>query len=208
MAGSPQGPYDTNREKAQGEPRVFFTVLLLGLLLIPAALGLSSLFSIKLEEFFNADLFGVFAGAAATVPLLIFLRWFMTARCKRVAELRAAQLSLLANIGFRLTRARILLLSLAAGLGEEMMFRGVLQTAISHQSTPVTAIALSSILFGALHARSVLYAFIAGVVGAYLGILFWLTGNLAIPIITHALYDFAALEVARRALSPATPQRL
>ena len=49
------------------------------------------------------------------------------------------------------------------------------------------------IMFGALHAVNAAYAVLAAVMGVYLGWLFLATGNLAVPIVTHGLYDFMAL---------------
>ncbi len=93
------------------------------------------------------------------------------------------------------------LLSIVAGIGEELLFRGVLQTALDRHFPVLVAIALPSFLFGALHARTLFYAVAAGIAGAYFGILFWGTGSLFAPIVTHAAYDYIALEWARRAIA-------
>eukprot|EP00536_Pseudo-nitzschia_multiseries_P013413 jgi/Psemu1/211598/e_gw1.572.52.1 len=87
-----------------------------------------------------------------------------------------------------------LALGLAAGLGEEMLFRGVLQFEIASRTTSeIVAVVLSSIIFGALHAVTPLYAILAALASVYFGWLYIATGNLAIPIATHAFYDWAAL---------------
>jgi membrane protease YdiL (CAAX protease family) len=87
--------------------------------------------------------------------------------------------------------------SLAAGLGEEMLFRGLLQSWLaSHTSEvfgPFIGLTVASIVFGLCHWVTPLYALLAALVGAYLGWLFILTGNLAAPIVCHAAYDFVAL---------------
>jgi len=87
-----------------------------------------------------------------------------------------------------------LALGLAAGLGEEMLFRGVLQFELASRTTSeIVAVGLSSIIFGALHAVTPLYAILAALASVYFGWLYIVTGNLAIPIATHAFYDWAAL---------------
>ncbi|MCA8894653.1 MAG: CPBP family intramembrane metalloprotease, partial [Amphiplicatus sp.] len=58
-----------------------------------------------------------------------------------------------------------------------------------------------NIAFGALHARTSLYAFIAGMVGVYMGLVFAATDNVLAPIITHAAYDWAALIITQRAIA-------
>ncbi len=52
---------------------------------------------------------------------------------------------------------------------------------------------LTSILFGALHWITPTYAAIAGLIGFYLGAFMVVSGNLVVPILVHALYDFFAL---------------
>jgi len=87
-----------------------------------------------------------------------------------------------------------LALGVAAGLGEEMLFRGVLQFELASRTTSeILAVGLSSIIFGALHAVTPLYAILAALASVYFGWLYLVTGNLAIPIATHAFYDWAAL---------------
>lgn len=84
-------------------------------------------------------------------------------------------------------------LGLAAGIGEEMLFRGVLQFELASRTGEMLAVGISSLIFGALHAVTPLYAFLATLASFYFGWLYLVTGNLAIPIATHAFYDWAAL---------------
>ncbi len=97
-------------------------------------------------------------------------------------------------------------ISFLAGLGEELLFRGLLQTGIAQWTgdflphTPAAALAgdwmaiiVVAILFGALHAVNAAYAVLAAIIGVYLGWLYLATGNLAVPIVAHAVYDFVAL---------------
>jgi membrane protease YdiL (CAAX protease family) len=97
-------------------------------------------------------------------------------------------------------------ISFLAGLGEELLFRGLLQSGFAQWTgdflphTPSAALAgdwmaiiIVAILFGALHAVNVAYAVLAAIMGVYLGWLYWATGNLTVPIVAHGLYDFVAL---------------
>jgi len=86
-----------------------------------------------------------------------------------------------------------LALGLAAGIGEEMLFRGVLQFELASRTGEMLAVGISSLIFGALHAVTPLYAFLATLASFFFGWLYLVTGNLAIPIATHAFYDWAAL---------------
>lgn len=150
---------------------------------------------------FSFDLAAVGAGLIATAPLIALLFWFMRTKHGPLASFRESQIEFLANIGFRFTPLRIAIMAAGAGVSEELLFRGVLQIWSDRYLPLWLAIALTNLLFGALHARTALYAVIAGLVGVYLGCIFAYTDNLIAPVITHALYDAVALELARRAIA-------
>jgi membrane protease YdiL (CAAX protease family) len=95
------------------------------------------------------------------------------------------------------TIAEMAVISLAAGLGEEMLFRGLLQSSLTDQlggpAGLLIGVLLASAAFGICHWVTTSYAVLAGLMGVYLGMLLVLTGNLLTPIATHAVYDFVAL---------------
>ena len=62
---------------------------------------------------------------------------------------------------------------------------------------------IASLLFGIAHAVTYTYALAAAVIGVYLGVLWWLAGNLLAPVACHAVYDFVALWYYLRVWSPA-----
>lgn len=95
-------------------------------------------------------------------------------------------------------------LGAAAGWGEEMLFRGVLQSELSDNIGELLALGSSAIIFGALHAVTPLYALIAGIASLYFGELFIQYHNLAVPIVCHGLYDVGALMAAHWAVSGMT----
>lgn len=84
-----------------------------------------------------------------------------------------------------------------AGLGEEMLFRGVIQTAaaqeIGGRHGVWIGLFIASALFGLLHPITPMYAVIAGLIGLYFGWLLLASGSLLVPVIAHGVYDFLAL---------------
>lgn len=88
-------------------------------------------------------------------------------------------------------------LSLVAGIGEEMLFRGFLQGRLAEAiGTPAgtwVGLILASLVFGLAHPLSRLYVLLTGVIGVYLGWLWIVSGNLLVPITVHAAYDFVVL---------------
>lgn len=90
--------------------------------------------------------------------------------------------------------ATALFVSCLAGFGEEMFFRGMLQTEFG--------IVFASALFAILHFGPAIrsYVFIALIYllfGFYFGLLFVHSASLWPPIITHLVYDFVVLVVLR-----------
>lgn len=92
-----------------------------------------------------------------------------------------------------------LALSLAAGVGEELLFRGWLQSFLElkfsslGELAPWVAIVLSSLVFGLVHPLSRGYIFLAFLLGCLLGVAYHTTGNIMVPIIAHTLYDFVLM---------------
>jgi hypothetical protein len=84
-------------------------------------------------------------------------------------------------------------ISLMAGVGEEFFFRGALQTVAVDWLGPELGIFTASLVFGALHALSPAYFIVAGLMGIYLGTIYYVTGSLVLVILIHALYDFGLL---------------
>jgi membrane protease YdiL (CAAX protease family) len=144
-------------------------------------------------ETFSWTARGALWGLLATLPLLvvalIMLRWPVgpLGRIKEFSErvLRPvlAPCSVLDFLG----------ISVLAGLGEEMLFRGVFQAFFADWLPFWAALLLASVLFGLLHSVTPAYAALATLMGAYLGWLWVYTGNLLVPVVAHALYDFLVL---------------
>ena len=103
--------------------------------------------------------------------------------------------------------------SLAAGVGEELLFRGLIQqaldawwsgSAVGPDENPAAGIPIcwgsavaawftASFCFGLAHCLTKTYAVLAFLVGGYMGALYWYFDSLWIPIIAHAFYDFVAI---------------
>jgi len=136
-------------------------------------------------------------GLVGTLPMLALLAVLEVVNWRPVAELREVVACNVTPMFMPLSVAELAVISLSAGIGEEMLFRGVLQAApMQWLQAPwgiIAGMALASVLFGLCHFVTRTYAVLAGLMGVYFGVLFLLTGNLLSPVIAHALYDFLAL---------------
>ncbi len=144
----------------------------------------------------QASPLGLVQGLLATVPLAAA---FWVAHVWPIGPLRGLKdiVGRLVVPMFRgCTLADLALISIAAGLGEELLFRGVLQSGIAgYTGSAWTAVAIAAAIFGLAHPISRTYVVLAAAIGVYLGWLLVATGNLLVPIVTHAAYDFVALVV-------------
>lgn len=175
------------------------TVVLLAVLIEGGLLAAASLLGWMLDHpplrFFQWTLSAVLWGVLAALPLLalffVLIRWPI-GPLKRIHRFSAEVIRpLLAPCSV----IDLLGISLLAGLGEEILFRGVLQEAFTNWSHFVwVGVLAASVLFGLMHAITLSYVVLATLMGAYLGCVWlWADHNLLVIVITHALYDFIAL---------------
>lgn len=176
---------------------VWLTLVFEGFLLL-LALGLGVVTDLPAFATVSFSLASSLLGLLATVPLLGFLYWSLYTRWDVIARLRAEVVELVVPMFRDCSAVHLAVVALAAGLGEEALFRGVLQPLADRFLPTAAAVALVAILFGLAHAVTRTYAVIAGLVGLYLGLLLLVTGTLLVPIVVHVLYDFVALLVLVR----------
>jgi hypothetical protein len=141
---------------------------------------------------------GLAAGIAATAPLLLLLGWCLRTRVGPVARLVRTVEERVAPLFVGSSATTVALVAALAGVGEEALFRGVIQTALLDRVPAWAAVGLTAAAFGLAHALSLTYALLAALVGGYLGWLHLVSGNLLVPILAHGFYDFVALQILLR----------
>lgn len=132
---------------------------------------------------------GILAGLGLLGGLALITRsnWPPIARLERIVREFVAQFFAQAKL------VDLAIVSAFAGVAEEALFRGVLQVALTGAVGTVPAVGLAAAVFGLAHSITPAYAVVAAAVGLFLGGLLVATGDLAAPIVAHALYDFLAL---------------
>lgn len=164
--------------------------------LIVLALGLAWILGVRLEEGLGWNPGAVLWGIAATLPLCVL---FGAAYWKPVGAYRRVKDFLLESLGPSLAACRwyeLLLVAALAGIGEELLFRGVLQIWLERLEWCgyLTSLIISNIVFALCHAITLTYALLAFVMGLVLGLLMDAPKerSLLAPMLTHGLYDFFA----------------
>ncbi len=149
---------------------------------------------------------GMLLGLAGTLPPL-GLFW-LCLKCPLRPFRRIARIvdELLVPLFEGCSLAELAVISALAGLGEEVLFRGVVQAAVADKIGGAPGVYLglfvAAALFGLLHFITPSYAVMAGLIGLYLGWIWLLSGNLLAPIIVHGVYDFLALVWVTRRRKP------
>lgn len=136
-------------------------------------------------------------GVVASLPLMGLLWVCVRFPVRPFSDLLRVVEELLVPMFRRCRVLELAVISALAGLGEELLFRGVIQQAaaewVGGRLGIWVGLAAAAVLFGLLHMITPIYALLAGLIGFYLGWLWIQTGNILVPITAHAMYDFLAL---------------
>jgi uncharacterized protein len=155
---------------------------------------------VDLFDSLRPDAKAILAGVLGAIPPFLLL--LVTERFKIPALVRIKKLVLEA-LGPPLAACRwyeLILVAALAGVGEELLFRGVIQP-LCERWLPmpqpwnlIGALVLPNVVFGLLHLITPTYAVLAGAMGVYFGVMLDMTGtrNLWAPILAHGLYDYWA----------------
>jgi hypothetical protein len=132
---------------------------------------------------------GVLAGGGLYLVIFSLSRYLLHIRS--VIELNRMLVQMFREIGW----PGILLLSLLAGVGEELLFRVFLQSAVSDWLGWVAGLLFSSLLFGLAHFVSKLYVAVTFAIGLLLGSIYLLTQSALLIMAMHFFYDFCAFTI-------------
>jgi membrane protease YdiL (CAAX protease family) len=173
--------------------RVFVLALLTQSLLIVAAWTLSQL--LDLPPRWGNPRRDVLTGLAAAAGLAAanYLLLVHGPRTWVIAGVRAVYHEVLIPLFSRFGTTSIVVIGVVAGVGEEWLFRGVLQ--------PLAGLVFASVMFGLAHIGNrtmMAFGVWATGMGFLLGLLAQATGGLTAPIVAHGVYDMLALAYIRR----------
>jgi membrane protease YdiL (CAAX protease family) len=191
---------------------VFWTAISIEMGLGVLAVGLGWLTGVDVRQWIprfelgqlSNILAGLALGTVAAIPMLIAIElleridWEPIRGLKALEELPIVASLLSLNVG------ELIAISIAAGVGEELLVRGWMMGWISGPFATATPLAIglsliaSSIAFGLMHPITKTYAVVASVIGLYLGSLVLWTENLLVPIAAHTVYDAVHLLLAKR----------
>ena len=149
------------------------------------------------------------AGVAAMIISIPFVNWmgeinrnidFPPGWATWMKEKEEEAALLIRALLSRRTPADLLLnlffIAVLAAVGEELLFRGLLQRLfIKLFRSPVAGILVAGFLFSAMHMQ--FYGFLPRfLLGVILGLIYWYSGSLWVAVIAHFIYDAALIVLA------------
>jgi membrane protease YdiL (CAAX protease family) len=155
--------------------------------LVGRMIGLDTL---RLASWTTAD---ILWGTAATVPMIAVFAACLHSRFEPLNRIRRFLEEQLRPAIQESRWYELALLAIAAGFGEEIFFRGLVQGAIAWATGTAVAVVVASLIFGLAHPITRMYVVVAGVLGLYLGALYAQSGSILRVSVAHAAYDFIAL---------------
>ena len=140
----------------------------------------------------------VVLGAASAIPPLLIMLSIRRVQWPPLRNLTEMVDDRLVPLFRGLSIWELALLSFAAGWGEELLFRGLVQGEVADRTNIVMGILIASLFFGLVHFLSPTYFVMAFCVSIYFGWLYWQFNSLWVPILGHAVYDFLMLLFLQR----------
>ena len=137
----------------------------------------------------------VLLGMAVSILLFLLIQGIGALPIRSLQQLERLTKDQLNQAVGPMTIPQLLVLSLTAGIGEEFLFRGLIQGwFLSYYSSPsfvqaIPGILVSSLLFGIAHPLTRSYIVIASCMGVLFALVYWWTRDLLACILAHAFYD-------------------
>lgn len=179
------------------------------------ALGLGNAPALRIAFFSVVALFAAFplVQLAYELNTMIPLPGWMTEMEANTAEIMQDILRMESVSGYLIT---LLLVAVLPGIGEELVFRGILQNQLAEWfRNPVVAVWVAAIIFSGFHMQ--FEGFLPRLVlGALLGYLYLWTRNLWVPIVVHAFNNglqvsvlyFSGIDLSDMEQEPAMPSSI
>lgn len=164
------------------------------------AVGWAILFGLETHRWFRLDAWTgsrafvtVATTIAAAAPPVAAFFWMRNSRLEGVIRFREDVRQRLIPLFGETCFADWLVISLTAGLTEELAFRGALletfRVAFPHPWNVIAAVLVPSLIFGSLHAINRVYFLATTGAGIYFSILVLWSGDLWAAALAHFLYD-------------------
>ena len=178
-------------------PNTFGLLMAVQLLALVSALAGIYFLDVPVTLLGHSAFIALAIGVAGAILSYLTALW-LTRSHTRIGETLRRHCEDLRQLLAPYSSVQIVLISLVAGICEELLFRGFLQTWLSRLSTPLLGLIGASVAFALLHYASFTYFIAALAAGFLLGLTYRITDSLLCVVIWHAVYDFLAITALAR----------
>jgi membrane protease YdiL (CAAX protease family) len=136
------------------------------------------------------------AGVLWTIPPLAFVGSIRLLKLEALEEIEKITEEFARRLFVKRPDWQLALFCFAAGVGEEMLFRGIFHQKLELLFGFAPAAVTVGVGFGLAHNLSPAYFIISGLSSCIFSVMFANSGNnIVIPVVAHALYDLIALKL-------------
>lgn len=156
------------------------------------ALFFAWMWNIKLFPLTRNPFRDIFVGTSGALIPFAFFVFIISKKAENIPLIGSLRKTLIMDVRSLFSQAKLLdlcLISIFAGIAEELLFRGVVQVKFG--------IVAASFIFGLLHFITPAYCILATIMGFYVGTLFHIYQSILIPIHLHFIYNLGALVYLR-----------
>lgn len=184
--------------KRGAEPKLLAFLVVQQGLFLAAGIGLWLWSGASLGDFLRPDWAGVVLGIVLAAGLAGLIALALLPRPALLQRLVREQGRTVFSTERPYRPGAILIISCSAGIGEEALFRGGVQTLLAGFLPAWTAILVTTALFTIAHPGSPMLMSFVAALGLLFGLAFHVSGSLIAVMIGHALFDvFACLWIQR-----------
>ena len=190
-----QRRFHSHRRRQMSSPvwRRFLTMAVFESSLLGLAIALSRLTQTPLNKSLRSTPEGWVAALFLAAVFFLAFRWTYNSALPIFRKIRKFLDESASPLFFGFRLPALAAVSLLAGVGEEALFRGWLQSWLEGYWGAVPACLAAAVAFGVAHSITRGYAACAALIGVALGALQLYSGGWLAPAFAHALYDFVAL---------------
>jgi len=176
--------------------------------LVLVAIVLGAIAEINPFEYLDFSESALFYGIFGALPLMVIFVALYQMQLTGIQNIQKLLAESLASKLYNHHWTDLLVLGMIAGIGEELLFRGVIQPWLESSWGMMAGLLVSNIIFGLVHAITPLYFALAMLCGLYLGLSLDYDGqrNVLTPILIHGCYDFFAFVLIMRQYRTTLPQ--
>lgn len=173
--------------------RLFLIGVLFEFLAGVFAIILSLIFKYKIFSNVKINTSEFTKGVLYAIPVMIFFYALFKIPSQRLKQIEITITNFVHTILGNCSVIHFAIISIVAGVCEELLFRGFLQGFFSQKLGLLPSIILTNLAFGLMHPVSYLYSLITFIAGCYFSMVLHFEKNLFVLMVTHSLYDFIAL---------------